>query len=269
MNHVVELPTDHPGFADPIYRARRDAVARAGQGTPVVYAPDEHALWSRLARELVPLHARHACRAIREASEHVRLPVDRIPQLDEVSALVARRTGFVLEPVAGLVPSREFFAALARGVFLSTRYIRHGSRPDYTPEPDVVHELFGHAASLADPTIASLNRAVGRASLDSDDDELAVLERFYWFTLEFGLVLEDGEPKALGAGLLSSVAEIQRDRWACLGSTPNHSRAQPARLGRGRVRTGSPSRGQTARSRDHGPPATTGGTEFPTASGGN
>jgi len=210
--HHVELPSDHPGFADPVYRARRDAIATSARGDRIAYTAEEHALWSELAAELAPLHARHACRAIREASARVPLPHDRVPQLDEVSALVSRHTGFVLEPVAGLVPSREFFAALARGVFLSTRYIRHASRPRYTPEPDVVHELVGHAASLADEAIARLNRAVGAASLACDDRELAVLERFYWFSLEFGLLIDDGEPKALGAGLLSSVAEIRRAR---------------------------------------------------------
>lgn len=207
--HQVELPSDHPGFADRAYRARRDAIAAAPRGADVLYTPEEHALWALLARELAPLHARHACRAIHEAGARVRVPRDRIPQLGEVTAAL---DGFVLEPVAGLVPSRAFFAALARGVFLSTRYVRHASRPHYTPEPDVVHELFGHAASLADPAIAALNRAIGRASLDASDDELAVLERLYWFSLEFGLVLEAGEPKALGAGLLSSVAELRAAR---------------------------------------------------------
>jgi phenylalanine-4-hydroxylase len=218
--HTFELPSDHPGFADAAYRARRDAIARHTRGTGVVYAPEEHALWARLARELAPLHARHACRAIVEASERVALDGERIPQLDEVTALVAPHTGFVLQPVPGLVPSRVFFEALARGVFLSTQYIRHASRPHYTPEPDVVHELVGHAASLADPVIARLNRRIGRAALGCDDDTLAALERLYWFTLEFGLVLEDGAPKALGAGLLSSVAEMERACRPLPGPSP-------------------------------------------------
>lgn len=208
--HHVELPSDHPGFADAKYRTRRDAIAKSTRGTGVVYAREEHALWSSLARELDALHARHACAAILDASARVRLPHDRIPQLDDLTTSIASRTGFVLRPVAGLVPSREFLGALADGVFLSTQYIRHASRPHYTPEPDVVHELFGHAASLADAKIAELNRAIGRASIDCDERELERLERFYWFTLEFGLVRENGALKALGAGLLSSVAEIER-----------------------------------------------------------
>ncbi len=175
-----------------------------------MYTFEENALWSRLSAELAPLHARHACREILDASAVVRLPRDRIPSLREVTALVAPHTGFVLRPVAGLVPSRVFFAALADGVFLSTETLRDARTPHYTPAPDVVHEFLGHAASLAHPVIARLNRAIGRASLGCDDDMLALLERLYWFTLEFGLVLEDRAPKALGAGLLSSIAEIRR-----------------------------------------------------------
>ena len=69
-----------------------------------------------------------------------------------------------MEPVGGLVAPRTFFAALARGVFLSTQYVRHHSQPFYTPEPDVIHELVGHAATLAHPRIAELNRRIAETS---------------------------------------------------------------------------------------------------------
>jgi phenylalanine-4-hydroxylase len=180
----------------------------------VQYTQNEHALWRDLSTELETLHAVYACSAIREAQRTVSLPRERIPSLAEVSGVLTRATGFRMEPVAGLVPAREFFDALARGVFLSTEYIRDARTPHYTPAPDIVHELIGHAASLAHPGIAALNRELGRASLGASDDELRALERFYWFSLEFGLVMEDGTPKALGAGLLSSVAELRR---ACNG----------------------------------------------------
>ena len=99
---------------------------------------------------------------------------------------------------------------LGRGAFLSTQYMRHHSAPLYTPEPDVIHELVGHAGSLAHPAVAALSRAFGRASEEADEAALAELTRLYWYTLEFGLVLEGGSPKAYGAGLLSSYGEIGR-----------------------------------------------------------
>lgn len=80
--------------------------------------------------------------------------------------------------------------------------------PLYTPEPDVIHELVGHATSFLAPEIVHLSRAFGDVALRSDAETLAQLERLYWYTLEFGVALEDGEVKAYGAGLLSSYGEL-------------------------------------------------------------
>ncbi|MCB9692071.1 MAG: hypothetical protein H6736_09675 [Alphaproteobacteria bacterium] len=137
------------------------------------------------------------------------LPTDRIPQLAEVNARLGE-AGFRMEPVAGLVDAAIFLRHLGRGVFLSTQYIRHASRPFYTPEPDVVHELVGHAASLLHPGIRATSRRFGECAERATPWEIERLTRVYWYTLEFGLVEEDGVLKALGAGLLSSVGELQR-----------------------------------------------------------
>jgi len=114
-----------------------------------------------------------------------------------------------MEPVAGLVTTRTFMRYLGERVFLSTQYIRHHSRPLYTPEPDVVHELIGHAATLVHPGIAEVNRLLGQAAAVANDDEMERIGRVYWYTMEFGLVDENGESKAYGAGLLSSCGELQ------------------------------------------------------------
>ena len=94
-------------------------------------------------------------------------------------------------------------------MFLSTQYIRHHSKPFYTPEPDVVHELVGHAATLVHPGIAEVNRLLGLAADVANDSEMARIGNIYWYTMEFGLVAENGEPKAYGAGLLSSAGELE------------------------------------------------------------
>jgi phenylalanine-4-hydroxylase len=137
------------------------------------------------------------------------LPRDHIPQLNEVNKRVEALSGFHLEPVAGLVEPRTFLDALASGTFLCTQYIRHHSTPFYTPEPDVIHELAGHAVTLASPRLAELNRAFGRAVKRTKS--LAGFDRLahiYWFTIEFGVLLEEGNLKAYGAGLLSSAGEL-------------------------------------------------------------
>jgi phenylalanine-4-hydroxylase len=103
-----------------------------------------------------------------------------------------------------------FLENLADGVFLCTQYIRHHSTPMYTPEPDVVHEIVGHGVTLACPQLADLNRRFGRAvKLAKSTEELEILSRVYWFTIEFGVLREDGQLKAYGTGLLSSAGELE------------------------------------------------------------
>jgi phenylalanine-4-hydroxylase len=112
--------------------------------------------------------------------------------------------------VHGLLSSQDFFASLKRSVFRSTQYLRHGSRPLYTPEPDLVHELVGHASTFSIPGVPELSVAFGEAAASADEATLLRLERLYWYTVEFGLVRENGEPRAFGAGLLSSAGELAR-----------------------------------------------------------
>jgi phenylalanine-4-hydroxylase len=216
-NTMVQLDPDHPGFRDPSYRARRNHIAQIAlsyhAGTPIPhapYTPEEHLVWRKIWEALRPAHEAHACTEYLECVRRLELPTDRIPQLSEVTAKVEALSGFRLEPVAGLVEPRVFLESLADGVFLSTQYIRHHSTPLYTPEPDVAHEIIGHAVTLANETLAELNRLVGRAIKRTKSTErLDRLARVYWFTIEFGVLREDGKVKAYGTGLLSSAGELE------------------------------------------------------------
>lgn len=215
-NAIVQLDPDHPGFRDKDYRARRNAIAQIAltyqPGSPIPSAPYtdvEHGVWRTIMESLGPVHREYACAEYLKCLERLEFDPIRIPQLDEVSRKVEAISGFRLEPVAGLVEPRVFLESLARGVFLSTQYIRHHSTPLYTPEPDVAHEIIGHAVTLASTRFAELNRLFGEAVRRTKDAaQMDRLARVYWFTIEFGVLREDGRIKAYGTGLLSSAGEL-------------------------------------------------------------
>jgi phenylalanine-4-hydroxylase len=216
-NDIVQLNPDHPGFRDDEYRARRNQIAQLAMdyhpGDPIPDAPysdDEHGVWQTIWRALRPAHHAHACAEYLEAFKRLNFAEDRIPQLREINQRVQSISGFRLEPVAGLVQPRVFLENLADGVFLCTQYIRHHSTPLYTPEPDVVHEIVGHGVTLASARLAELNRLFGQAVKRSESTEaLENLSRLYWFTIEFGVLRENGKVKAYGTGLLSSAGELE------------------------------------------------------------
>ncbi|HEU4973993.1 MAG TPA: phenylalanine 4-monooxygenase [Baekduia sp.] len=217
---TVHLGRDHPGFNDEAYRARRNEIAaaamawRPGEPVPhIAYTEGEDAIWRTVCRELHVKHERYACREYLEAKAALGLPEERVPQLDEVTARLEPLTGFAYHPAPGLVELREFYASLGDAIFHSTQYLRHPSEPLYTPEPDVIHEVIGHGNMLASPRFAALKREAGRAAQRVETDAaLQVVADVFWFTMEFGVLREDGELRAYGAGILSSYGEIEEFR---------------------------------------------------------
>jgi phenylalanine-4-hydroxylase len=217
---TVHLAHDHPGANDPAYRRRRNEIAAAAlawdpsQPAPLIaYTEDEQKVWRTVSRELAAKHERYAVREYREAKERLGMPTDHVPGIDEISALIEPLTKWRYVPAAGLVPLEIFYGSLADRLFHCTQYVRHPEVPLYTPEPDIIHEVIGHGHLLATPTFGELHRLAGEAARRLRDEEnLRFLARVFWFSLEFGTVVEDGGLRAYGAGILSSYGEIEEFR---------------------------------------------------------
>ena len=212
---IEELHLDHPGANDEEYRTRRDHIARlskkfreTGVITDVEYTEEEQGIWRHVATKLEELHQKHASPFYLRAKRDLGISNERIPQLSEMNRRLKELTNFRLAPIEGLVDTRAFLSWLSWRTMLSTQYIRHHSRPEYTPEPDIVHEAIGHIPMFTNPNFADYSQFIGHGARIATDEQLEALGRLYWFTVEFGLVEHEGDIKAYGAGLLSSYGEL-------------------------------------------------------------
>ncbi|MFJ8210404.1 phenylalanine 4-monooxygenase [Streptomyces sp. NPDC096033] len=208
----------HPGFTDPAYLRRRQAIAAPARGhqvgqpsPPVAYTEAEHRTWRTVHRAVWSAQAEHACRAVLEAREQAPIPADRIPQHAEVGARLRSLTGFDFTLAAGVVANKRFLGSMSDGFFHAVQFVRHPAVPLFTPEPDVLHDVLGHGIHLAHPRFANLYRLIGQAAKHAQNPGvLQMISDVYWFTLEYGVLQEQGRPKAYGAALLSSYGEIRR-----------------------------------------------------------
>eukprot|EP01033_Poteriospumella_lacustris_P006935 gene6935-4999_t len=235
------LEADHPGFHDKVYRERRGELAqvaldfRYDQEIPYIqYTKSETDTWGVVYKKLETLHKQYACQEFLDILpmmvKQCGYSADNIPQARDISNFLKSRTGFRIRPVAGLLSSRDFLNGLAFRTFFSTQYIRHSSMPLYTPEPDICHELIGHAPLFADPDFADFSQEIGLASLGASDDDIKKLATCYWHSVEFGLLRDKKDPskvKAYGAGLLSSFGELE---YSCTGKDSSDKSPPPPKL---------------------------------------
>ena len=173
------------------------------------YPDSDHAIWSGLFERQVMLFPGRGAKAYMDGIDLLGLSADRIPALRDLSAVLEKATGWKIARIPGLLHERDFFGLLAQRIFPSTDYIRGLKELDYTPAPDLFHDIFGHMPMLTDPDFADFYHRFGQAALNATGQDRISLERLHWFTVEFGLVDQPAGRKIYGAGILSSKEELE------------------------------------------------------------
>ncbi|HEY1861928.1 MAG TPA: hypothetical protein VGG61_16320 [Gemmataceae bacterium] len=213
----LELEPGHPGLGDEAYIRRRKelfALCRKHRlerlGPPLIqYTPEETRIWREVSPQLDELHVRHASQVYLSAKRELVITREEIPQLRLLSDRVRRETEMHLVPAEGALPYRTFYEYIAERGFPVTQFIRHGSHPEFTPEPDMIHDCLGHVPPLMNRDYAELLTLIGKAvATTTKGDQVLALKRFSWFSIEFGLIEEGSDTKVFGAGILSSTGEI-------------------------------------------------------------
>jgi phenylalanine-4-hydroxylase len=176
-----------------------------------LYTREDFKVWKILFEGQMPNLPRAASKAYLEGVAQVRYSADRIANFDELNQVLEKSTGWQVQVVPGLIDDDLFFGLLNNKRFPSSTWLRRMDQLDYLEEPDMFHDAFAHMPLLTNqPYVDFLEKLSGIALKHITDPwAIQLLSRIYWFTIEFGLIREEGELKIYGAGILSSAGETK------------------------------------------------------------
>ena len=174
------------------------------------YTREQHNVWAELVGRVLPELKKHAAEEYLDGFEIIGLQADRLPDLTSISARLAPRTGWSSTPVSGFLPAPAFFEMLSLRCFPTTTWLRSRESLEYTPEPDIFHDVFGHVPMHAHKVFADFLEHYGRVCAGIEDPGvLEKLGRLFWYTVEFGVIRQQGTIKVYGSGLISSHGECR------------------------------------------------------------
>ena len=172
------------------------------------FTAGQHETWRTLFDQQSAALDGYACRSFLEGREILRKLKPGVPDFAELNALLKPASGWEVVAVPGWIPNEPFFEHLANKRFPAANFVRPPEQIAYSEEPDMFHDIFGHIPMLTDPAFSDFLVAYGQAGLRAEKLGAAdYLGRLWLYTVEFGLVVEDGELRAFGGGLMSSLAE--------------------------------------------------------------
>ena len=173
----------------------------------VEYTAEEHHVWQALFTRQSKILPGRACDEHLKGLELLDLSPEAIPQLPNLNEKMRAITGWTVYPVAALISHRKFFQLLADRQFPAATFIRRMEELDYLKEPDIFHEIYGHCPMLTQPDFADFVQAYAEKVLTMEEEDWALMQRLFWFTVEFGLIQTADGLRAYGGGILSSIGE--------------------------------------------------------------
>lgn len=174
------------------------------------FTEDQHKLWSELTKRILPRVQQGACAEYLEGLERLALPPDRVPLVDELNAQITPRVDWVVERTGTRYSdATEWYNKFNQKIFIVTDYMRGWEEIDWTPEPDMFHDVFGHLPFMTLKRYARVQELFAPTFLAAKTEaQRTNIKRLAWFSLEFGLIREKGERKLFGAGLISGASEL-------------------------------------------------------------
>ena len=173
----------------------------------IKYSAQENRVWSLLFARQEKLWPGRACDDYLYGLNKLNLIKEAIPQLPDVNSSLASLTGWEVAPVVALISARDFFELLAQRKFPAATFIRVEDELDYVQEPDIFHELVGHCPMLVNPVFADFVQDYAKSVLSFPEEDWPLLQRLFWFTVEFGLIYTKSGLRIYGEGILSSINE--------------------------------------------------------------
>ncbi|MCC7117429.1 MAG: hypothetical protein IT310_02800 [Anaerolineales bacterium] len=176
----------------------------------IVFSPEQNAIWADLFSGVhQPYLLEHLCREYLTGLGFLQLDPRQIPSVAHLNQQITPRSGWRIERTAvRYTLADDWYQKFARRIFLITDYLRTREQMEFTPEPDMFHDIFGHLPFLTQEFYARIEDKFAPAYLKATSEEREVIKRLAWYSTEFGLVVQENRFKVFGAGIISSRSEL-------------------------------------------------------------
>ena len=178
----------------------------------IIFSDEQHAIWADLFAGIhQPYLLEHLCQEYIDGLALLQLDSQHIPTVTHLNERIQTRTGWRIERTAvRYTLADDWYAKFAQRIFLITDYLRTRDQMEFTPEPDMFHDIFGHLPFLTQDFYARIEDKFAPAYMKATQEEREVIKRLAWYSTEFGLVIEDNRFKVFGAGIISGRKELTR-----------------------------------------------------------